>query len=303
MYKYRGFGLNIASEIPFREFSAYDFSNPADLEIIRGNTPQHLSGEDVLRRARVEFGKGEYLLKVENIANYYITNGSKAVIESLTDDEDSIRLFFLSSGIAAALHQKGKIPLHASGVHNKDGVTLFVGESGAGKSTTVSLLQKIGYRIFTDDVCVVDNDDLLKDKISVYPSYPVIKLWSNTIDELNIDTDGLNKYKVRRHLPKVGIVTPDIGTEKLAVGKIIVIRKDNHVSDVSIEPLTGVDVFKQLQKETYRRNQVDALDIRKEHFRVVSMISSKVPVFVLKRPGNLKSFDDVTDCLNKFFNE
>lgn len=304
MFKYRGFGLNILSEIAFREFAESDFSGEADLKILLGATPVALEGDDVVKRARVEFRRSEYLLKVHDVANYYVKGGREAIIEPFENsDPDSVRLFFLSSGIAAALHQQGRIPLHASGVHTKDGVVLFIGESGAGKSTTISLLQQHGYRIFTDDVCVIDNSDLGEGRISVFPSYPVVKLWSNTIEELSVDTNSLEHFRLRKHIPKVGIVTDDIGTDKFEVSKIIIIKKENHAIAVHIDQLHGIDVFRQLQKQTYRRNQVDPMGIRQEHFQAVSAICSKVPVFTMIRPTVGNTFSEVVNCLNRFLND
>src|SRR3954471_1894098 len=105
MNKYWGCGLHILSEIEFPEFLAADFEQP-DITIKMGAVPESLTGENVVHKVKVSMSPTEYLQKVQNVATYYVANGTEIRIERKPDaDEKSIRLFLLSNGMAAILHQ------------------------------------------------------------------------------------------------------------------------------------------------------------------------------------------------------
>ena len=143
MYYYWGFGLKITSEIKFPELLPFEFVNPPDVHISIGTTPATLNGEDVVNMVQVSISATEYLLNLGNIAKYYAANGNRIIVEPLTGaDEKSIRLFLLSNAMVALLHQRNMICLHASAIEYEDGVVLFCGQTGSGKSTLVSILQQ-----------------------------------------------------------------------------------------------------------------------------------------------------------------
>jgi len=53
------------------------------------------------------------------------------------------------------LRQRGCLPLHASGIAIDGQGVLFLGESGAGKSTTAAAFYSRGHKVLTDDVGAV----------------------------------------------------------------------------------------------------------------------------------------------------
>ena len=198
MYNYWGFGLTIASEIEFPEFLPYNFEEP-DVIISLGKTPENLKGADVIKRVNVSMSPTEYLLKFVNIANYYVNLGNKIIVEPFAGaDEKSVRLFLLSNAMAAILHQRDTISLHASAIEHNEGLVLFCGQSGAGKSTTVTMLQQQGYKIISDDVCVLKIEG---DVITAVPSYPMVKLWEDSFAKTGL-TIGEEAYKIRPQMPK-----------------------------------------------------------------------------------------------------
>jgi hypothetical protein len=282
MYQYWAFGLNILSEIEFPEMLPHSFSQ-ADIDIRLGEVPPQLAGEDVKHKVRMSASPTEYLIHVLKIGRYYAANGKNIVIEPEEGaDMESLRLFTLSNAMAAILHQQGKIPLHASAIIVQDALVLFTGRSGAGKSTTACALMKEGYRLFSDDVCVLSLNKS-SGAMEVFPSYPMMKLWENTIDEL--DTSMKKQYRVRPHLPKYGFFQHHgFMTGSLPVKQVFVLNVTATQNELSCKPLDKFKAFQLLQLNTYRRVQVGMMQLHRTHFEIISKLTSEADVFEVTRP-------------------
>lgn len=291
MYNYWGFGLIITSEIEFPELLPFE-SERADVTIRLGKTPERLTGDDVIEKVRVSISPAEYLLKVLDIANYYAGNGNEIIIEIVPGaDEKSVRLFMLSNAMSAILHQRNMIPLHASAVHNKDGVALFCGRSGAGKSTTATALQQLGYKVFSDDVCVLKE---IEGELMVLPSYPMMKLWEDSFAKVGMEMAG-EEDKIRPHLPKYARWYHDeFSIEPMPVKQIFIIDPSNQASEISIKRAGAIEAFQELQKNTYRPVQTSSMKKRDIHFMMVSRLAGLAPVFKIIRPQQGNSIEELT---------
>jgi len=91
-----------------------------------------------------------------------------------------------------------KIVLHGNAI-STDGKTcsVFVGQSGAGKSTTAAWYFQRGAKILTDDVCAITFDD--EGKPLVIPSFPQLKIWQESADLLSISTQGLRQIHLKEN--------------------------------------------------------------------------------------------------------
>lgn len=283
MHQYWAYGLLVESELEFPELLPYSFEK-ADVTVQFGKAPKSIEGEDVLHKATVSMSPREYLLHLLNIGIYYAANGNKIIIEPLQgSDENSLRLFALSNAFSAILYQRNFIPLHASGIFHKDGVVLFCGNSGAGKSTVVSSLQQKGYQVFTDDVCVLQPQQ--DNSIKVLPSYPMIKLWEDSFSKIGI-TDWKDKRRLREHLPKYAQYYHnqfDIAPQK--VNKLFVLDNSyRNTIDIEIKQLNALEAFDIVEKNSYRQLQMIMMKKRQLHFRQITHLVNGLPVFLCKRP-------------------
>ena len=300
MYHYWGFGLTIESEIEFPELLPFKFEK-AEITIRLGKTPEQLNGDDVIEKVRVFISPAEYLLKVLNIANYYAANGTEIIIEPLPGaDEKSVRLFMLSNAMAAILHQRNMIPLHASAIHHQDGVVLFCGRSGAGKSTTATALQKQGYKVFSDDVCVLKEID---GELMVLPSYPMMKLWEDSFAKVGMEMAG-EEDKIRPHLPKYARwYHAEFSIDPMPVKQIFIIDPSNQAAEISIKKTGAIEAFQELQKNTYRPVQTSTMKKRDIHFMMVSRLAGSAPVAKVTRPQHGNSIEELTRYIQSVLKE
>ncbi|MES2377126.1 MAG: serine kinase [Bacteroidota bacterium] len=297
MFKYWGFGLHILSEIEFPEFMPADFDKP-DLTISVGPVPERLSGDDVVHKVRVSMSPTEYLQKVLNVATYYVANGTELHINPQPgSDEKSIRLFLLSNAMAAVLHQRNTIPLHASAVFHEDGVVLFCGQSGAGKSTIVTALQKKGYKVFSDDVCVLKASGDDESLIVAVPSYPMMKLWIDSFNKTGIQMAG-EEDRIRPHLAKYARFYHDeYEIAPRPIKQVFMLDANSLEQQAEIKKMTPIESFNALQRNTYRHVQMNAMKKRDFHFSMVSKLAAAVPVSRISRPAHENTVNQVVELI------
>lgn len=302
VFKYWGFGLQIASEIEFPELFPFEFEQ-ADLTIDLGITPQQLTGDDLVQKVRVAMRPDEYLLEVMNIAHYYAAQGNRIIVQPMPGaDEKSIRLFLLSNAMAAILHQRDVIPFHASAVLHQGSLTLFCGRSGAGKSTLATALQLKGYQVFSDDVCVL-KQDVPSDKLLAHTSYPMVKLWEDTFAKVGLEA-AAEADKIRPQMAKYArFFHHEFNRNAYPVKQVFVLDPDTHVNTSSLKRLNTLEAFSKLQENTYRYLQMDAMKKRSIHFGMISKLTAQASVYQLCRPYQGNSIAEIIKLVEPYFPE
>ena len=303
MYYYWGFGLTIKSEIEFPEFLEQQFRENSDIEIRLGEVPLKISGEDIVNRVNVSISATEYLQKMP-VASYYVSNGKEILIQ-VNDHADlkSVRLFLLSNAMAALLHQRNSIPMHASAIYHENGIVLFCGHSGVGKSTIITALQLKGYKVFSDDVCVLVNAENDAKEIFAYPSYPMIKLWVDAYSKMALG-EVHEGDKIRPELAKYSrFFHNDLGIDALPIKKVFILDQNNMLSSIKIERLTSFIGFRKLQQNSYRHVQMNSMKKRNFHFSIISKLAGLVPVYSLSRPMNENTIDEIIRIIESKISE
>ncbi|MBE9118218.1 hypothetical protein IQ249_20190 [Lusitaniella coriacea LEGE 07157] len=86
--------------------------------------------------------------------------------------------YLLGPILGFVLRLRGSVCLHASGVAIRDRAVLFLGQAGAGKSTTAAAFAQSGYPVLCDDVAALT---LKNGQFFVRPGYPRLRLWSKSV--------------------------------------------------------------------------------------------------------------------------
>lgn len=299
-FKYCGFGLKILSEIEFPELMPDEFQEQ-DItislgKIIRGSIPE----DSHLVKTSPTF-KNDFYLDVPDVARYITSKGKKIIVEPHENsNESSIRLFLLSNAMAALLVQRNQILLHASAIIHENELVLFLGESGAGKSSIVAELNKRGYTIFSDDICVLLPVREVDKSAMALSSYPMMKLWDDTINELN-DDQFKKKHKLRPEATKYGHFFHD-SFEKSAypIKKIFILNPNLDSIDYSAKKISGLEAFELVGKNTYRSQFIMEYNLQKLHMESISGLIHRSEIQILSRhreKSNIEEFTNFSELL------
>jgi hypothetical protein len=99
--------------------------------------------------------------------------------------------YLLGPVLGLLLRLRGVTCLHASAVSFGDCAVAFLGSEGAGKSTTAAALAQQGCAIISDDVVALAEID---GAFYVYPAYPYLCLWPESVETLYGSADALPRF-------------------------------------------------------------------------------------------------------------
>ncbi len=290
---YNTYNLTIQSELALPELGE-------PIDSIDGTAPQVRITFADLPDKGLEQGKqiGPFLwaapnllwLQVSQIATFQIRNGNEILIDPEPGiDDDSIRAFLYGSAFGALLHQRGYLVLHGNAIQVGNSCIVCVGPSGAGKSTLAAGFLRRGYRIFADDVVPVDH------LCRVFPGVPRIKLWPDTVQQLQIETDGLRQ--VRPNVKKFSLPLASMQeSEPLPVRWIYLLEK-GAVDEVKITPVQGVKRYAPLYQNTYRPSFVNGMGLSSQHLQHCGKLAGEVRLAQVTRPNSEFVLEPLIDAI------
>lgn len=293
-FSYYCWGLNIISELECPELLGGTGS--ADVSVVMSSTPESLPDAE-FRGVRYEMTQNKFLLRVDNVARYHVTNGDRIVVEPFPDAEpQAVRLFLLGSAFGALLQQRDLVPIHASVMEMGGRAVMFCGPSAMGKSTLAMTLYNRGYRMLADDVCVIKLDEA--GFPLVIPGYPQFKLWADALNVLNAGAPatptnarpGLEKYMLDARARFCSTVLP--------LKTIYFIGRTNS-SSFELKPIRGKDKFIALFNNTYRIQFLEKLIDKSFHHRLCTAIAKSVNMVRLIRPDEPFQPDKLADLVEK----
>ena len=270
-------------------------SGSGDLEVTveLGDVGTQLAGAAVFDRF-CQVAPAAYLLDIPGVARFLVEDGRRVRVQ-LADAAPmpDVCTYLLGSVFGALCHQNGLLPLHASSIERGGKVTAFLGESGAGKSTLAACLQARGYRIFSDDIC------LLEDGTSGPQVIPVagwIKLWRRSLDHLGEQPDERNRVfaeedKYRVYLDPVSLERPKL------LNIVLLERAVEPRAVPRLQPLSSVETIGAMMRMTYLAYVVELNHDEARLFQRCAQIVSEAKGFRLIAPWGLDHMNAVLDLL------
>jgi hypothetical protein len=166
--------------------------------------------------------------------------------------------------------------LHAACVRIGSGAVALTGRTGAGKSTLAAALVRRGHALVADDVCVIDA--AASNGPRVLPSFPRLKLWNDTLQALDISTDGMlraDSGKRKFHFYQRGSF--ELSPVKLSGVYVLNRSLMSDQQDVATE--SRADAAMTLSREIYRRPIGFHLGRKAALLTEALHMASVVPVF------------------------
>ena len=272
--------MYVRSQFPVRIFEPCETYN-SDIVIREGMVMNDLKNP-INKGVAYQSNTSEFLLHVTDLASFYVKDGKEiTVMRKGNTSADDISAFLAGTVMGAVLHQRCMLPLHACSVVYKGKCLVFAGVSGSGKSTLAAAFVKNGARLISDDIPLIE---FLDNKPFVRPSYPVMKVWKDSLKHLNISCEGLQK--IRGELKKYYLPVTAFQDQKTLIDHVFILNIHNK-GEVIARSLQGIHKFNQIKGHTYFFGSIRKTGLERNHFILAGKLANSIPVTLLLRPMSL----------------
>jgi hypothetical protein len=237
----------------------------------------------IIRVGRIAHRTGKTSIADETAFNslagtFRITNGSEIVVDPLPGaDPEAMRVILIGRMLAYLLRQRGWLSLHGSGVSIDGRGVLFLGASGAGKSTTAAAFHSRGHHVATDDVAPVRISD---GRCILLPGRSRLRL-----DESSraIVKDASAVLQWDKYLVDVGRGTLP---ESVEVKRIYSLVDGDEIIKQQVPLAPAVRVLS--AHSFFRRGKMDLVSLQ-SHLRDCAAVAGTAAVWQLTRPRSLSA--------------
>lgn len=292
---YIAYGLVINSEIVLPELDSG--AGEADVVIRQGEVPTMLP-DAITRDTYFETGVNELLLKIPDIGRFRMLNGSEIIVHSEPKAKlEDVRAYLLGSCLAALLHQRDFLTIHASAIRTSIGGVLFAGHSGSGKSTLAMAFLQRQYDLVADDVCAITKNR--DGAMIVMPAVPRAKLSATAASNLGIDTKGMSRaysWEDKVDVPVWG----QIVKRPLTIARIYILRP-HHGSELAIEPVEGFERVSSVLEHTYREQFLTSERQRSSHLALAVEVARTAECYTIHAPRQYFSPVEISYAIERSF--
>ncbi len=288
-YIYFAYGLNIRSEIFLPELA--EGKAPPDVNIFLGKVDP-IEGEVKAQGTFFRARENEATLFLPEVGSILVREGSEIVVDPASgSDHASMRSLILDSAMAVLLHQRGLLVMHASSSALAGGAVVFLGEPGAGKSSTVAALHVREHPVLGDEVIAlrVDGSGPI-----VYPSFPRIKLPPETARSMGCDLEVLPRVHPKEEKRSL-LVREAFPKEPLPLKRIYLLEEGD---GCRIDPMSPQEAFLEMVRNCYTAGLLKASGAS-SHLIQCGRLIEEVPLRRLTRcrdlgelPNLVKTIED-----------
>lgn len=291
---YRWADYIIDSEIALPELLLCAQDEEASIRICLGDVALP---DDVGDRGAAWCNPMEFVLSTA-AGRFRVENGKLITIDPAAPrDEDGIRLFLLGSVFAALAVQRDLFVLHGSAVVTEAGVVAFSGDSGEGKSTLAAHLERAGYALYADDTLPLH---VAKGEAPLaLPSVRRSKLLPDTMEALGLEPGQFPPVmhgQVKRSVLRAGDAALP---ERQKLCALYILASGEKGSAPAITPIRGVSALQAVRAQTFRPHYALQSGRQTQQIDVCLVIAASIPIFMLKRPWDLSSFDATIAALSQ----
>ncbi len=297
MYYYNVYEMVFAAEMEFPEFSgvAVDSVEKPDVVIRRGGVAEKLENAQKIG-VSYQLGRNALQLDVEGIARYLARDAGEIIIDQERDAPmDAVRSLLLDAPLTGVLHQRGMLPFYGGAVQVDDHCILFCGISGNGKSTAVREFMKRGYKLLTDDLAVVAEQN---GALVVLPGYPSQRLPVDVIRRSVLDPGDYPRVRPGIHQRRVAVSKKDWAGKKLPLKKIYIMTTWNE-SGLELEELDVDDLKFNLLHDSMHRQYLSGMSTGFALVKLTSRLMNETPCARITQTKIEKDIDKMIEMLEE----
>jgi hypothetical protein len=281
MYRYSGFSLTIDSELELPELCA-GHDDP-DVVIRLGSVPCREQPATIQDEVVPRPGLGRFR----------ITGGREIVVDPNPGaDAGLLRHWLTGKLMAQLLRQRGCLPLHASGVAIDGHCVLFLGESGAGKSTTAAAFYARGHGVLADDVGAVR---AAGSGVELQAAWSGLRLLGDAREVMNgcAAPLGFEDYKHIFRLDRKA------RANSFCVKRIYFLGYETGENGVQANVVPGFSAVALLNSNSFLRTWNAGAELRQINLDRSASIASAIRVHRLVRPRSLGDLHDLVDFVER----
>ena len=292
---YRAYGLTIASEVTLPELEPAA-PGAADVVIAVGPIDPPKPASEAATDFRFE--PDRQYLAWHAVGAFLISDGCRIDVEPAPGVDDALIAFpLLGPVMALLLHRRGLLVLHASAIAVAGTSAIFMGDKGAGKSTTASAMIRIGHELLTDDVVALDLANPREPMI--VPGFPQIKLAADAAAAISLG-DAVVRPQVHPAIDKMQHrLNGAFSGNRVPATRIYILARGERAD---ITPLPGIAALPAIIKFSYvTRFGRAALpsDLAEMHLRQCARLADHVGVRRLEIPTGLDRIGEAVDLITK----
>ena len=306
---YRIYGLNLASDFPFRLHLAESATGP-DLSftlspdpVVPGpwkdepplyRSPRREDGESISRLYRLDAWE---VLCFPRVADFYLQSGRIVGHPTGSASPELLEIRFLGSVLSYELERRGIPCLHASALAVGGRAVAFLSRHGGGKTGLAAALMRAGHPLLSDDVLPVEE---IAGTFHARPGYPQMRMWPDEASHF------LERWE------ELATVLPGITKRRVPVGargfgafhdtslplQALYIAERRAEGPVEIHDVSPRDALIELVRHSFSPYLVEAAGLQPSRFDLFARLVRAVPVRRLVYPSGFDRLPEVVGLLN-----
>jgi hypothetical protein len=309
------YGLRLASNVAIPGLSVLPNADGiADIQVRLNQSPSPLSatvspseifyvsritdanGVPVLRAAMLAGGTHLALLYCDGTRFTLDRNGH----EVFADWPDELTLedassYLVGPVLGLVLRLRGIFPLHASAVSIGDHAIALMGPAGAGKSTTAAGFARCGYRVISDDVVALSQQDT---RFVIPAGYPRVNLWAESVQALfgaDVNLPLISPAWDKHFMPLDR--DRQFETRSLPLGAIYILhRRERGLAKPIVEEMSAREAFFALLGNTYMNHLLDPT-MRRREFETLGGVVAQVPLRRVRAAADSSMLPDLCKAI------
>jgi hypothetical protein len=289
-HSYRAFGLTIASDLELPELSPAP-PGPADAAIRLVDTGRGFPAPETPGTFR--FGDSDCFLLYPQIGAFRVAASGLIEVEPRPGVDPALIGFPLLGPVMALLLQmRGAFLLHGSALvgPGKEAFA-FLGDKGAGKSTTAAAFLRAGYPLLTDDIIAITGLDHGAGRIM--PAFPQVKLTRAAsavfAGEDLTERPGVPLVREKQRY----LVGSGLAGEQHAPGHFFLLRRGEALAIRDLDPKERMKAFLRFSYGTRFGPESITPTIAVRHARACAALAHRARAAILTVPHDLDALGEV----------
>lgn len=297
---YRVFGLVIRSDFEFEVLEEVTASE-AEIDLVVKRSSGIIRPEPPAFDPLFDIQPDQQYMHWVVTGAFLVPDDHTVLVETHAGVSDhQVSQAFLGLVMSVVLERRQLLCLHASAVNLGGRAALFLGDKGAGKSTTSAALLSRGHLPVTDDLVAVEPQGA---DLAIRPGFSSMKLWPDTIDALALapqESDRLIHPRITKMQKRMPTAIPD---RNIVMGAAFVLSRAAEVTDVTALRLPAHEALQKILRYTfmarYGETRLGPAHLQ-NHMRRCAAVVAQIPVYTLMIPEDLAQLNRLSAEIERY---